>query len=64
MLECKTRTILQQAIENGISFGVRRAFKHADDPTEEEIIENVFREVMSSIDDVVVLTDGEIEWGY
>jgi hypothetical protein len=45
----KFRVILEQAIEEGVLRGYRRAFKHNEDPSEEVICENIEECVMSQI---------------
>ena len=45
----KFRVILEQAIEEGVRMGYRRAFKHIENPTEESICQHIEEQVMSSI---------------
>jgi hypothetical protein len=45
----KFRVILNQAIEEGVLLGYRRAFKHNEDPSEEVICETIEECVMSAI---------------
>ena len=45
----KFRVILNQAIEEGVLLGYRRAFKHNEDPSEEIICETIEECVMSQI---------------
>ncbi len=45
----KFRVILEQAIEEGVRYGYRRAHKHVEHPTEESICEHIEKQVMSSI---------------
>ena len=45
----KFRVILNQAIEEGVLLGYRRAFKHNEDPSEEVICETIEECVMSQI---------------
>ena len=45
----KFRVILEQALEEGVKRGYRRAFKHIDDPTEESICQHIEEQVMSSL---------------
>lgn len=45
----KFRVILEQAIEEGVRLGYRRAFKHNEDPSEEIICETIEECVMSQI---------------
>jgi hypothetical protein len=41
--------ILDQAIEEGVKRGYRRAFKHIEDPTEESICQHIEEGVISSL---------------
>ena len=45
----KFNVILQQALEEGVKRGYRRAFKHIEDPTEESICQHIEEQVMSSL---------------
>ena len=45
----KFRVILEQAIEEGVRMGYRRAFKHIENPTEVFICQHIEEQVMSSI---------------
>jgi len=45
----KFRVILNQAIEEGVLLGYRRAFKHNEDPSEEIICDTIEECVMSQI---------------
>ena len=45
----KFRVILEQAINEGVLRGYRRAFKHNEDPSEEVICETIEECVMSAI---------------
>jgi hypothetical protein len=45
----KFRVILNQAIEEGVLLGYRRAFKHNEEPSEEVICETIEECVMSQI---------------
>ena len=45
----KFNVILEQALEEGVKRGYRRAFKHIDDPTEESICQHIEEQVMSSL---------------
>lgn len=48
----KTNRILKAAIEEGISFGYTRAFKHTDTPLEETIKESIENEIWNNIYEV------------
>ena len=43
--------ILEMAVEQGVSYGYRRAHKHIESPTEGAIIDSVVEQVMNSIDE-------------
>jgi hypothetical protein len=45
----KHRTIIEEAISNGISRGYYRAFKHDENPSPEAIIENIEEAVWGSL---------------
>jgi hypothetical protein len=45
------RKVLETAIEQGASYGYRRAFKHVENPTEGAIIDSIVEQVMNSIDE-------------
>ena len=45
----KFLVILEQALEEGVKRGYRRAFKHIEDPTEESICQHIEDQVMSSL---------------
>ncbi len=45
------RKVLETAVEQGSSYGYRRAFKHVENPTEGAIIDSIVEQVMNSIDE-------------
>lgn len=45
----KIRVILEEAIENGVKRGYRRAFKYVENPAEDTILESIEECVMSEI---------------
>ena len=47
----KFRKVLEIAVEQGVSYGYRRAHKHIENPTEGAIIDSVVEQVMNSLDD-------------
>ena len=49
MMKPKFLVILEQALEEGVKRGYRRAFKHIEDPTEESICQHIEEQVMSSL---------------
>ena len=42
----KILPVLEMCIENGLSYGYRRAFKHTDDPTEDQITQAIKDAIM------------------
>ena len=49
--------ILSRAVEEGAACGVRRAYKHNDQPSEEQVTEAVERGVMNAICEVLRFDD-------
>jgi hypothetical protein len=45
----KIYTILSQAVEEGVKRGYRRAFKHIESPSEEDVTDSIDSAVMASI---------------
>lgn len=41
--------VMDMAVMDGAGLGVRRAFKHTDNPTEDQIINEVHRAVMNEL---------------
>jgi hypothetical protein len=44
-----TFKVVQMAVRDGIAIGVRRARKHIDNPTDDELIDIIEREVMTQL---------------
>ena len=42
----KILPVLEMCIENGLSYGYRREFKHTDDPTEDQITQAIKDAIM------------------
>ena len=42
----KTYSLLERCVEDGASYGYRRAFKHTDNPPEEVIFDSIVSGVM------------------
>jgi hypothetical protein len=55
----KFHKILEQAINEGVLRGYRRAHKHVENPTEGAIIDNVVEQVMNSLDEYFTFEDEE-----
>ena len=53
------RKVLEIALNEGISYGYRRAHKHVENPTEGAIIEAIEDAVMSAITDYFTFEDDD-----
>ena len=53
------RKILEMSVEQGVSYGYRRAHKDVENPTEGAIIDNVVEQVMNSLDEWFDFEDEE-----
>lgn len=56
-LKFKAYDLICRAVEDGAAFGVNRAFKHTDNPNRDEVIDNVVREVLNAICDIIDFDD-------
>lgn len=45
-------TVLDRAVAEGVTAGLRRVFKHGDKVTEDRVLEEIQRSVMDSISEV------------
>jgi len=57
----KFRVILEQAIEEGVRYGYRRAHKHIENPTGEQICEHIEEQVMSSLYEYFTFDDEDLQ---
>jgi hypothetical protein len=44
-------SLVKKCVEDGAALGVRRAKKHADDPSEDIVVEHVITEIMNQLDE-------------
>ena len=51
--------ILEMAVEQGVSYGYRRAHKHIENPTEGAIIDSVVEQVMNSLDEYFTFEEND-----
>jgi hypothetical protein len=51
MMHPKFYKVLETAVNSGVEYGYRRAFKHVENPTEGAIIDSIVEQVMNSIDE-------------
>ena len=49
----KVYPVISRAVEEGVACGIRRAYKHIDNPTEDVLQENIEREVMNALSEVI-----------
>ena len=49
IMKPKFLPVLEMCIENGLTYGYRRAFKHNDNPTEEEITDQIKQSIMHEL---------------
>lgn len=47
------RELIEDTIQNGITGGLRRAYKHTSDPAEDDVIQMVLQYVMNALDEIV-----------
>lgn len=50
--------VISRAVEEGVAYGVNRAFKYSDAPSRESLQEHIEREVMNTLDEVIDFTGG------
>ena len=48
-MKVKFFPVLEMCIENGITFGLNRAYKHDDAPSREVMMENIKREIETQL---------------
>lgn len=49
--------VINRAVDDGVSYGFMRAFKHTDKPTNEHIMEEINNAIMGSLCDVLIFGD-------
>lgn len=52
-LKLKTYTVVSDAVEQGVLYGIRRAHKYTDAPSDDLLLEQVREAVLSSLCEVV-----------
>ena len=57
MMRPKFTPVLEQAIEKGVRYGYRRAFKYNETPSEDEICNEVGEQVLNAIYDAFDFDD-------
>ncbi len=56
-VKINTYTIIERAVEDGVSYGVMRAYKHTDNPSEEHLKTEIENAVMNSLSEVLVFSE-------
>lgn len=51
--------IVTRAVEEGVGFGITRAYKHSEAPTREALVDAVEQEVKANLCDVINFNDFE-----
>ena len=59
-LKLKTYSIIEEAVERGISYGLVRAHKHTDNPSEEMLMQEIERAVMHELSEVINFDTDEV----
>ncbi len=62
-MQLNSYAIVERAVEEGIAYGYRRAFKHTETPDHESIKHEIHTAVLSSLCEVLQLDDGDEFWG-
>jgi hypothetical protein len=55
----KTYPVLEMAVEDGVHYGINRAYKYTDDPSREQIIAEVRDAVMNSLCEWFEMSDND-----
>lgn len=53
-------TIVSRAVEDGVLYGIHRAYKHRDDPPAEDLVATLTEQIVNT---VMLELSGVIEWG-
>ena len=59
MTKPRTYQRVSEAVERGCAYGVARAFKHNDNPSCDTIVENVEREIMNGLCEILIFEKGD-----
>jgi len=55
----KILPVLEMCIENGLARGIRRAYKHTDEPSEEHMLDVMEKAIMEEISEWFEFEEGE-----
>ncbi len=59
VLQVRTYEVFARALEEGIDWGWKRAHKHADSPTEEQVKQAMYNAVLGTVLEVFDFPEGE-----
>ena len=52
-LHLRTYTIVSRAVEEGVAYGIQRAYKYADVPERENFQAHIERAVLGALDEII-----------
>ena len=61
IMKPKILPVLEMCIENGLTYGYRRAFKHNDNPTEEQITDQIKQSIMNELYEWFDFNGGDLD---
>ena len=61
IMKPKILPVLEMCIENGLTHGYRRAFKHNDNPTEEQITDQIKQSIMNELYEWLDFNGGDLD---
>lgn len=60
-VKINTYEVIARAVEDGIGWGLTRAFKHTETPDRETLEDHLHREILNAICEVVIFDDSREE---
>ena len=60
-MKLKAWPIVSDAVERGVSYGFRRAYKHTDKPEEEDLREAIENGVMAELAEIIDFSEDDLE---
>lgn len=48
-MQAKEYKVMEMCVENGVAYGIRRAYKHINNPSQEQIEKEIYQAVMTEI---------------
>ena len=56
-LRLRTYTVVSRAVEEGVAYGIQRAYKHTDAPERESLQEHLEHEVVNALCEIIDFGD-------